>query len=526
MNHDGKRRLALFLLVFLVGTCPLFQKVAFSGDQRTVGVIKSNGGASAGYVLFSPLDGGGTYLIDSLGRVVNRWPTTGQSFSSYLVDDGDLYFISKLEDGSLFNAGGRCGQIQRFDWDGNLEWQFEYSSTLACHHHDIEVLPNGNVLLIAWELRAAAEAVALGRIPGTMMGQELWPEKIVEVHPSGPNTGEIVWEWRVWDHLIQDTSPSMPNYGEPAENPHRVDINYRLSNQSDWMHVNGIDYNAELQQILLSVHHFNEVWVIPHSSSTEEAAGPGGDLLYRWGNPLAYGRGTVADQELFTQHDAKWIPLGFPGAGNITIFNNNIPGERIGDFFSGYDELVPPLTREGTYALGAEEAFGPTEVSWRYAAGALDSFHSHFISGCHRLVSGNTMGCAGSWGEFREVDVTGQVLWRYISPVTSSGILAQGESPSPLGTGGTNNRVFRAEKYHPDDLVFAGRDLAPGDYIEEYPECLGDLINDRLIDGQDLTILLGLWGNDGGIADIDENGLVDGGDLAILLGNWGECPDV
>ena len=60
----------------------------------------------------------------------------------------------------------------------------------------------------------------------------------------------------------------------------------------DWLHTNGIDYNAEYDLIVLSVPRMNELWVIDHSTTTEEALGStggrwgkGGDLLWRWGNP-------------------------------------------------------------------------------------------------------------------------------------------------------------------------------------------------------------------------------------------------
>ncbi|MGC8644373.1 MAG: hypothetical protein ACP5XB_31305, partial [Isosphaeraceae bacterium] len=60
----------------------------------------------------------------------------------------------------------------------------------------------------------------------------------------------------------------------------------------------------ELDQILLSVHSFSEIWIIDHGTTTAEAAthkggrsGKGGDLLYRWGNPQAYRAGTAADQQ-------------------------------------------------------------------------------------------------------------------------------------------------------------------------------------------------------------------------------------
>ena len=58
------------------------------------------------------------------------------------------------------------------------------------------------------------------------------------------------------------------------------------------MHCNGLDYNSALDQIALSCRGMNEVYIIDHSTTTEEAvghtggnAGKGGDILYRWGNP-------------------------------------------------------------------------------------------------------------------------------------------------------------------------------------------------------------------------------------------------
>ncbi|MGA1466486.1 MAG: dockerin type I repeat-containing protein [Phycisphaerales bacterium] len=48
----------------------------------------------------------------------------------------------------------------------------------------------------------------------------------------------------------------------------------------------------------------------------------------------------------------------------------------------------------------------------------------------------------------------------------------------------------------------------------------GDLNLDGIVNGADLSILLGAWGTADPIADIDDSGEVNGADLAILLGNW------
>lgn len=54
------------------------------------------------------------------------------------------------------------------------------------------------------------------------------------------------------------------------------------------------------------------------------------------------------------------------------------------------------------------------------------------------------------------------------------------------------------------------------------PTLLGDLNDDGVVDGADLSILLGAWGTDGSGtgADLNGDGAVDGADLSIFLGAW------
>jgi hypothetical protein len=214
-----------------------------------------------------------------------------------------------------------------------LIWEFEYSSDQYLQHHDIEKLPNGNVLIIAWELKSFEEATMAGRNPDLMSQDKIWPDHIIEVQPNGSSGAYIVWEWHVWDHLIRDFDSTALNYGVVSDHPELIDINYigTIPNPlgADWNHINAVDYNAAFDQIIISVRHLSEIWVIDHSTTTEEAAGHfggnsglGGDLLYRWGNPQAYDAGDATDQKLFVQHDFHRIESGLPREGNILIFNN------------------------------------------------------------------------------------------------------------------------------------------------------------------------------------------------------------
>lgn len=191
--------------------------------------------------------------------------------------------------------------------------------------------------------------------------------------------------------------------------------------EGDWMHINSVAYNAELDQIMLSVHEFSEVWIIDHSTTTEEAAthvggrgGKGGDLLYRWGNPIVYRSGTDVDQQLFAQHCAHWIDDGAPGAGNMLVFNNG--SGRPGENYSSVDEVVLPRSASGSYEKRKYLPFGPPEAQWTYCAPNKSSFFSMLISGAQRLPNGNTFICSGTQGLLFEVTPEGEVVWLYKHP--------------------------------------------------------------------------------------------------------------
>ncbi len=216
---------------------------------------------------------------------------------------------------------------------------------------------------------------------------------------------------------MQEYDSSKANYGVVADHPELIDLNYSGTGArpgvADWNHINAIDYNAEFDQIMLSVRNFSEIWVIDHSTTTAEAAGhsggdsgKGGDLLYRWGNPQAYDAGTAADQQLFVQHDAQWIPDGYPGAGNILVFNNG-SGRPDGDY-SSVDEIVPPVDGDGDYS-----GYGPAAPVWRYTAAPPTDFYAQNISGAQRLPNGNTLICDGPNSYFFEVTPAGEIVWDY-----------------------------------------------------------------------------------------------------------------
>ena len=342
-------------------------------------------------------------LIDTNGTITHSWTHTGSNtYSTYLMPGGDLWRTVNHA-GNSFNGGPISGEVQKYDYNGNLLWDFVYSTTAYCTHHDICPMPNGNVLMIAYESKSASEVAAAGC---STFSNTMWPDKIVEVQPTGATTGTVVWEWHAWDHLVQNTNPSAANYQTSIVNhPELLNINYNA--QKDWMHMNGVNYNPVLDQITFSSHYLNEVYVIDHSTTMAEAAGHtggnagrGGDILYRWGNPAAYGaNGTTL---FHTVHDAHWIAEGCPNAGSLSGYNN----QGISNNASCADIFAPPL-QGYNYTISLGSAYDPAMYSIRQASGGYNSNEGS----SQQLPNGNILISMGISGYIKEYDPSGTLLW-------------------------------------------------------------------------------------------------------------------
>ncbi len=429
---------------------------------QTVGLIQHDAESlDNGYVLFAPINATTTYLIDKCGRLVKSWNSAYKAGQSvYLLPDGALFRTCNTNN-TTFVAGGQGGRVEMIDWDGNVTWSYTVSDATQCQHHDAKVLPNGNVLILAWDSKTRAEAIAQGRNP-SLVPSTVWSEKIIEVQPTGSSGGIIVWEWKLWDHLVQEYDATKPNYATVAGNPQLQNLNYAASaTLKDWVHMNAIDYNPALDQILLSAHNMNEIWIIDHSTTTAQAAGhsggnstKGGDLLYRWGNPRAYNNGTTSDQKFFGQHNAYWIESGLPFENQIMVFNNGLA--RTGGNYSTVEIINPPV--EG-YNYTATLPYLPVSNSWIYNEGNPNNYFANNVSGAQQLSNGNVIMCNGPAGTFTEVTSSGTTVWKYINPVTPSGIINQGSPP-------VQNIVFRCPFYADDYSGFANHTLIAGSILE------------------------------------------------------------
>ncbi|HKK11385.1 MAG TPA: aryl-sulfate sulfotransferase, partial [Flavobacteriaceae bacterium] len=462
------------------------------------GLTKTTDNLADGYVMFVPTNSASVYLMNRKGEVVHEWKGNYRIGSPYLNDDGSITLLAKDPDFPVFAAPGPGGRVQKISWDSKMQWDFEYANEEHVTHHDIAVLPNGNVLAIAWEVRSAEDAIQAGRNPeATPKISGIWVSEIVEIQPIDKTHGKVVWEWHLWDHFIQDFDKTKDNYGDVAAHPelldfnavdeklpepisqdsldvllkmHKVNRNTTVDNEgSDVFHLNAINYNADLDQIAFSSYTLNEIFIIDHSTTTEEASGhsggrwgKGGDFLYRWGNPQNYRQGDSTNEQTFNQHDIRWIKKGYPGEGGLTLFNNGIPGIERKDSlaYSNIYQIRPLSDEKGNYVLMENKRFGPKGPEWKYIAKDTISFYASFISGAQRMKNGNTFINEGPKGRFFEVTPEGEIVWEYLNQFRGDVRETNGD---PIPVIPFAYSTFRANFIPADHPGLKGKELAPLD---------------------------------------------------------------
>lgn len=459
-------------------------------------------GALDGYVLLAPLNSKSIHILDLDGKIVHTWKTGHTpGAATYFLPNGHLLRCGQQDPNPRFHGGGIGGHVQELDWDGTLVWEYELDNDQLTQHHDVKPLPNGNLLVIAWEYHSKEEAAAHGRLPDYCHEQGLWCDVIQEVKPTLPKGGEVVWQWRSWDHILQDQDAAKPGYAKVAEHPERIDVNadcrYLPKQESDedrakreklqremkrlgyaggddddkpkkggaqpaeaagkdgkpaaapksskieadWLHTNSVDYLPGEDLILLSTPHMCEVWVIDHSTTTAEAASESGG---RWkhGGGFLYRYGNPRN-------------YGHGEAADRRLFAQHnaqwLPGAKAGELhvlvYNNGSE------RPGNEYSSVDELVLPFDSKQGFVRNALGSFgpdaaswsysepekfYSPFISGAQRLPNGDTLVCEGVKGRAFEVNRDGKIVWDFWSPLG-------GEiEPSKTGGKAPANALFRA----------------------------------------------------------------------------------
>ncbi|NHN27323.1 hypothetical protein FIA58_016705 [Flavobacterium jejuense] len=338
------------------------------------------------------------YILNKEGFKVKEW-----NFDLRLGNDveilpnGELIAMFK-QNISPITIGGAGGIIRILNSDGSTKWEYTCADNFKVGHHDLELLPNGNVLFQVWEKLTVIEALNYG----IEVANDIFPEALYEINPI---TNQLVWEWHSYDHVVQDTNNTLDNYGLINQNPNRINFSYNNRVDGDIMHANGIDYDEDKDVIYMSVNFYSEVWVIDHSTTTVEAAtssggnyNKGGDLLYRFGNPTAYNH-SFGERMFFNNHFPNLIEKEVPGKGNMLVYCN---GTNINQ------STVFELSLPQNFQLSTTSSNEP-QIVWNFTDSNL--FYDK-ISGAVRLKNGNTLITEGDYG-YWEVTSNKEVVWKY-----------------------------------------------------------------------------------------------------------------
>jgi hypothetical protein len=311
--------------------------------------------AFQGFTLFATMFGDALYLIDMQGEVVHRWPAPyPPGLYGYLTERGTLFYNGKiLEEPGRFvsQQPWKGGVVLEMDWNGRVLWELRHPD----HHHDGIRLRDGNVMLLCiTRLPEEVAARVQGGQPGTEHEGAIYADYLVEL-TSG---GDVVWEWRSWEHLDPDqdriTAVQQPRY--------------------EWTHGNTVSEMAN-GNIVVSFRQISTVAIVERGS---------GAIVWKLGAP-----------PLAHQHAPYEL-----ANGNLLIFDN------------GTHRLDHPLP----YSRVIEVDIATKEIVWSYQEAYPIDFFSPHISNAQRLPNGNTLICEGAFGRLFEVTPEREVVWEYVNP--------------------------------------------------------------------------------------------------------------
>lgn len=351
--------------------------------RRQTGLTLLNRKRTAGgYTLFAPQTGdGAVYLVDIEGQAAHQWRLPVRpGRDAVILKNGNLgYNGSHATSLGLYPAWNlwHGGDFYEVTPDGEIVWRHEDPR----HHHDAQWLDNGNLLYTAAE---AMPKEISARITGGDESKDaadgiVQSDVVTEVNRKG----EIVWEWRAWEHLRPEDFPI-----------------HWIFDRRHWPMINGVSVTSD-GLVLMSLRVTSGIIAVDRKT---------GDVVWHVGSE------TVAQQH---------TPIETPD-GNVLVFDN-------GNIRKG---VTSPHSR----ALEFEPGTG--RVVWQYADPCAPSFFSPYMGGAERLANGNTFICESAFGRLFEVTPEGETVWEYVIPYFAP----YPEVVGPYITG-EHNSVFRAHRY-------------------------------------------------------------------------------
>jgi len=321
-----------------------------------------------GYTLYTSGDDNVARLISLDGRVIHEWrrpysTVWNESAAHSRPHPDSLIYMDKarmLPNGDLIaiyisaaDTPWGYGMV-KLDKDSNLVWSY-----LAATHHDFDIAPNGNILVLTHEFN-------FNKPPEAGQLSRPWLEDfLVELAPDGRELRKLSLTRAVLDSRFRTLFQVLPYYalGDP-------------------LHTNTVKYVTEQQARNFpfadpgdALVNFRDLGLVAVLSMKT-----GG---IRWG----------ARGPWLGQHDPSIL-----ANGNILLFDN----------LGGYD---------GNNSSRVIEVDPSTlAVTWQYTGSRDHPLFSGIRSSAERLADGNTLINESDGGRLLEVTQTGEIVWEYVNP--------------------------------------------------------------------------------------------------------------
>jgi len=444
------------LLLFTMAVNSAYSYEAFYGPSELLYWDPDK--AANGYTMI------GRYLIDMKGNVCHIFKNGGRIY----------------EDGTMYGEGGMT--FAKYDWDGNVIFDLEETRPEHHPHHDSMLIFNKKlnaetVIYISNKDLTHDEVIAAGADPNLRTD---YTGSQMDCLVERDQNNNVVWEWSMYDHLVQDRYPDKDNYvgkgKKISDYPGKMDINHGKAVSRDWNHCNGFDYNPANGHIVFD-QVSGEMWIIDHDGtfvagdpekSIELAASDKGDFLWRFGDPAMYDQGdSSTHKQMGTTHDAQFIKKGRPGYGNLMIYNNGAAmGVAVAQ--STMMEINPYLDAQGIttdsyvnppdagYKAGRSRRGGgkrgggkdrgkgggggrggggkggggkgggsrliSNQLVWEFRNNQESGMLSTNGGNCIRLYNGNSLASNKVHGHYVEVTPEFEIVWEYVNPVCRTGV--------------------------------------------------------------------------------------------------------
>lgn len=366
----------------------LSQERSESGFQTRASLTPAHpatGEAFPGYTLVPEVGSGLVKLVNLTGNVVHQWEFDADR--ARLLPNGHIVVLHGSKWGLTIPKWSELQNVIReYDWDGNLVWEYTEPGRI---HHDLSVLPNGNILALH---RLDLPVSYSERLSNPVLrGLKIRSDEIFEV----TRDGKKVWSWMAHEHLDPNSC---------GKEPCPKDLRKSIRNGKkpfDWTHTNTVsvlppnkwfdsgDKRFRPGNILTVVRNMSRVFLIDKETK---------DVVWQYSGSYRGG--------LEYGHEAHMIPKGLPGEGNILVFDNGT--QRLE---SAILELDPIRS----------------EPVWIYDAGR--DFYSRVQGSMQRLPNGNTLISEDLGPRVFEVTPQKEIVWEFR---------------------GTTPRFARAQKYQAD----------------------------------------------------------------------------